>query len=68
LDDPREIASAQCAQAPLELRAYDGVGRVSELVAPERRIGEQRLEHRQAGSGSIGEAGGDRTVELDRRL
>jgi hypothetical protein len=39
----------------------------SELVALEPWIGEQRLEHRKAGSGRIGQADGDRTVELDHR-
>jgi len=43
------------------------VGRVQRLVVLERRIAEQRLERRQARGVPVGQADGDRAVELYHR-
>ena len=59
----RARGSAGVARAAEQL----GVRRVQWLVALERRIGEQRLDQLQARGGPVGQADGDRTVELDHR-
>ena len=41
------------------------MGGVQRLVLPERRIGEQRPEHVQAGLGPAGEPDGGGVVDLD---
>jgi hypothetical protein len=61
------IARSRGARGVARAAEQLGVRRVQRLVALERRVAEQRLEQRQAGGGPVGQADGDRAVELDHR-